>query len=109
MKNSKLYCFKGQFRKALVKPAKAAFKIISHLNPKDELLSSFYPIGDKIDYKEGELRSLELILQLPKSSYATMAIREILHITSEFDVQMQLNREYEKKYNCGKASYNSHQ
>lgn len=35
VKNSKLYCFKGQFRKAIVKPAKADFKIISHMNPKD--------------------------------------------------------------------------
>lgn len=47
---------------------------------------------------EGELSSLRVVIKLPKSAYATMAIREILHIPSEFDVQRQLNSKYEEKY-----------
>ncbi len=35
------------------------------------------------------------MLQLPKSAYATMALRELLHIPSSFDAQMILNKLYE--------------
>ena len=41
-------------------------------------------MGDKLEVKEGVMSSLRVVLQLPKSAYATMAIREILHISSEF-------------------------
>jgi tRNA(Glu) U13 pseudouridine synthase TruD len=88
LKNASLYCFKGQFRKMIVKPNKVEAKLVSHLNPKDELLSPFYTMGDEVKVQPGDLTSLVVILQLPKSSYATMAIRELLHVSSEFDVQM---------------------
>jgi hypothetical protein len=35
VKNSKLYCFKGQFRKIIAKPTKVEFKILHHANPKE--------------------------------------------------------------------------
>ena len=82
----------------LIKPENVSYGIYRHSQPKDELQSPFYTLGQTSTYEEGALRSLQVTLQLPKSAYATMAIREMLHISSEFDVQMQLNREYEAKY-----------
>jgi len=59
----------------IVKPVKTDTKILNHSNPKADLLDPFYTLGDEPKYEEGDLRSLRIILQLPKSSYATMAIR----------------------------------
>lgn len=43
----------------------------------------------------GTRKAVQLIIQLPKSSYATMALREVLHIPSSFETQMILNKLYE--------------
>lgn len=48
--------------------------------------------------EEGDLRSVRVVIRLPKSAYATMAIREMFHIGSSFDVQKKLNGTYEQKY-----------
>ncbi len=93
---SKALCFKGAYRKCIVKPPKIDFEIISHKEKKAELLSPFYMKDEKMDFEQGDLKSAKIILQLPKSSYATIAIREILHIPSSFKVQTQLNYLYEK-------------
>ena len=49
-----------------------------------------------MEHEKGDLRSAKIILQLPKSSYATIVIREILHIPSSFKVQTELNRLYDR-------------
>lgn len=43
----------------------------------------------------GSKKAVQLIIQLPKSSYATMALREVLHIPSSFEAQIVLNKLYE--------------
>ena len=60
-------------------------------------MSPFYMKGETVQLEEGELVAVRVILQLPKSSYATIAIREILHIPSSFKVQDKLNRMYDEK------------
>jgi len=79
-----------------VKPPLIECEIIKHNEKKAELLSPFYMKGETVEFGEGDLRSAKIVLQLPKSSYATIAIREILHIPSSFKVQTQLNNLYEK-------------
>ena len=49
-----------------------------------------------MEVKEGELSAIQIVLRLPKSTYATMAIRELLHIPSSFECQKTLNKMYEK-------------
>ena len=66
----------------LIKPEVVDFEIITHNSPKDDLQSPFYTIGEKIEVTQGEMKSLRVVLKLPKSAYATMAIREMLHISS---------------------------
>jgi tRNA(Glu) U13 pseudouridine synthase TruD len=44
---------------------------------------------------QGEKKAVQVVIQLPKSSYATMALRELLHIPSSFEAQMALNKLYE--------------
>jgi tRNA(Glu) U13 pseudouridine synthase TruD len=91
----KKLCFKGRYRKIAVKPSNVSFKIIPHPHSKDELQSPFYTIGEGVEVAAGAKRAVQIMLQLPKSSYATMALREILHIPSSFEMQMTLNKLYE--------------
>lgn len=79
----------------IIKPTNVSSQIIAHKNAKDEVQSPFYLLGDKINLEEGPRRAVQVVMQLPKSSYATMALREILHISSAFESQMVLNRMYE--------------
>jgi hypothetical protein len=48
---SKALCFKGAYRKCVVKPPQIDFEIISHKNKKAELLSPFYMKGEKINFE----------------------------------------------------------
>lgn len=59
----------------IIKPKNVEFSIIKHKNEKDDLLSPFYLNGQGVDVEEGDKAAIRLIIQLPKSSYATMALR----------------------------------
>lgn len=98
MHSAKAQNAKAAWRRMLVIPEVVDHEIMAHSNPKDELQSPFYTLGDALKVPEGELRSLRVVLRLPKSSYATMAIREMLHVPSEFEIQRQLNHQYEERY-----------
>ena len=45
IENSKLLCFKGNFRRMLIKPDHVEHRIIRHEKRKEELQSGFYTIG----------------------------------------------------------------
>ena len=94
--NAKKLCFKGLYRKMVIKPKKVDHRIIKHQNSKDELQSAFYLWDNNhLNIDEGDKTAVQLIIQLPKSSYATMALREVLHMPSSFKIQSQLNKLYE--------------
>jgi tRNA(Glu) U13 pseudouridine synthase TruD len=78
-----------------VRPKVVAWKVLEHLNGKDELQSPFYTMGEEMSFEKGWRKAVHLVIQLPKSSYATIALREILHIPSSFEMQMKLNKLYE--------------
>lgn len=59
----------------IIKPQNVEYSIISHENVKDELQTPFYLTGDKMTITPGSRKAIQLIIQLPKSSYATMALR----------------------------------
>lgn len=63
------------YRKMIVKPSNTSFKIMSHQNIRDELQNPFYTIGDEPTIAPGDKKAVQVVLQLPKSSYATMALR----------------------------------
>ena len=45
LENSKLLCFKGNFRRMIIKPDYIEFKMIKHSNKKEELQTGYYTIG----------------------------------------------------------------
>lgn len=59
----------------IIKPENVSYSIISHQNAKEELQTPFYLTGDKMNITPGSRKAVQLIIQLPKSSYATMALR----------------------------------
>jgi tRNA(Glu) U13 pseudouridine synthase TruD len=90
-----------------VVPEVVEYELMSHPETKTELQSPFYYLGEKLDVPAGALKSLRVVLRLPKSAYATMAIREMCHTSSEFEAQQKLNAEYEqlsKEINESKAA-----
>ena len=82
----------------LVKPEIIDYELIQHGSAKEDLQNPFYTLGEKLEHSAGDLRAIRVVVRLPKSSYATMAIREMLHVPSEFDVQRELNSLYEARY-----------
>lgn len=65
----------GMYRKMIIKPSNVSYQIISHSNIKEELQSPFYTNGTELKVPEGDIRAVQVVMQLPKSSYATIALR----------------------------------
>lgn len=48
---SKTLCFKGAYRKCIIKPPMIEFEILKHKEKKSEILSPFYMKGEKMTYE----------------------------------------------------------
>ncbi|CAF4575167.1 unnamed protein product [Rotaria sp. Silwood1] len=77
------YSLPGNYRQFIVRPGQVDYRIVYYDNMNDDPLQSDY---DRLINHDNNLKSelnkykgLILAFSLPKSSYATMALREILH------------------------------
>lgn len=89
----------GAYRKMFVKPEKLDWKIVGYDKSDDNLIHSDYQLlgGSKQpEVKEGAThKALVLDFQLPKSVYATMALREILKVDTSARHQQSLQQSNE--------------
>ncbi|XP_023223829.1 pseudouridylate synthase 7 homolog [Centruroides sculpturatus] len=78
----KTYSLGGDYRHLIVKPRNVQWAVINYSDPTQSLLLSDLDRIQEITLPEsiGERRALKIEFSLPVSSYATMAIREILKI-----------------------------
>ncbi|XP_061772861.1 pseudouridylate synthase 7 homolog isoform X1 [Nerophis ophidion] len=89
------YSLAGAYRRVLIRPSDVSWEVIQYDDPKISLVHTDF---EKMENKpppvfntEGKYRALRLDFSLPPSTYATMAIREVLKLDTSIKKQTQLN------------------
>nr|XP_044992071.1 pseudouridylate synthase 7 homolog isoform X2 [Jaculus jaculus] len=89
------YSLSGAYRKIIIRPQNVSWEVVAYDDPKIPLLNTDV---DKLEGKpppvfasEGKYRALKMDFSLPPSTYATMAIREVLKRDTSIKKQTQLN------------------
>ncbi|XP_065813088.1 pseudouridylate synthase 7 homolog isoform X1 [Labrus bergylta] len=89
------YSLAGAYRRVLIRPSDVSWEVIQYDDPKISLVHSDF---EKLENKpapvfntEGKYRALRMEFSLPPSTYATMAIREVLKLDTSIKKQTQLN------------------
>ncbi|KAM8770882.1 pseudouridylate synthase 7 homolog isoform 2-T2 [Rhynchonycteris naso] len=89
------YSLSGAYRKIIIRPQNVSWEVVAYDDPKIPLLNTDV---DNLEGKpppdfafEGKYRALKMDFSLPPSTYATMAIREVLKMDTSIKSQTQLN------------------
>ncbi|CAO2616962.1 Pseudouridylate synthase 7 homolog, partial [Lemmus lemmus] len=89
------YSLSGAYRKIIIRPQNVSWEVIAYDDPKIPLFNTDV---DNLEGKpppvfasEGKYRALKMDFSLPPSTYATMAIREVLKMDTSIKKQTQLN------------------
>ncbi|XP_034031946.1 pseudouridylate synthase 7 homolog isoform X2 [Thalassophryne amazonica] len=89
------YSLAGAYRRILLRPSDVSWEVIQYDDPR---ISLIHTDTEKLESKpapvfnkEGKYRALRMEFSLPPSSYATMAIREVLKMDTSIKKQTQLN------------------
>ncbi|KAM4747049.1 pseudouridylate synthase 7 homolog isoform 2-T2 [Rhinophrynus dorsalis] len=89
------YSLAGAYRKIVIRPQDVRWEVVAYEDPKIPLVETDL---DKMEgkplpelNKEGKYKALKMEFSLPPSTYATMAIREVLKMDTSIKNQTQLN------------------
>ncbi|KAM9277603.1 pseudouridylate synthase 7 homolog isoform 2-T2 [Cariama cristata] len=89
------YSLSGAYRKIIIRPQNVSWEVIAYDDPRIPLFTTDL---DKLEGKplpvlptDGKFRALKMEFSLPPSTYATMAIREVLKMDTSIKNQTQLN------------------
>ncbi|XP_062438051.1 pseudouridylate synthase 7 homolog isoform X3 [Rhea pennata] len=89
------YSLSGAYRKIIIRPQNVNWEVVAYDDPKIPLFNTDL---DKLEGKppavlptDGKFRALKMEFSLPPSTYATMAIREVLKMDTSIKNQTQLN------------------
>lgn len=89
------YSLAGAYRRILIRPSNVHWELIHYDDPRVSLV---HTDTEKLENKpapvyqtEGKYRALKMEFSLPPSTYATMAIREVLKMDTSIKNQTQLN------------------
>nr|XP_031310567.1 pseudouridylate synthase 7 homolog isoform X2 [Camelus dromedarius] len=89
------YSLSGAYRKIIIRPQNVSWEVVAYDDPKIPLFNTDV---DNLEGKpppvfasEGKYRALKMEFSLPPSTYATMAIREVLKMDTSIKKQTQLN------------------
>lgn len=97
----KAYCLSGTYRKIVLKPENLTWKIVRYTDPYcDLILSDLDELqGKQItgDVEDGKYRALLVDMTLPASTYATMALRELLKRDTSSESQAKFNDYHKEK------------
>ncbi|XP_015249019.1 PREDICTED: pseudouridylate synthase 7 homolog isoform X1 [Cyprinodon variegatus] len=89
------YSLAGAYRRIIITPTDVSWEVIHYDDPRISLVhSDFEKLENKpapVFNKEGKYRALKMEFSLPPSTYATMAIREVLKLDTSIKKQTQLN------------------
>uniref|UniRef100_A0A4W2IPC2 Pseudouridylate synthase 7 homolog n=1 Tax=Bos indicus x Bos taurus TaxID=30522 RepID=A0A4W2IPC2_BOBOX len=89
------YSLSGAYRKIIIRPQNVSWEVVAYDDPKIPLFNTDV---DNLEGRpppvfasEGKYRALKMDFSLPPSTYATMAIREVLKMDTSIKNQTQLN------------------
>uniref|UniRef100_A0A667YMS6 Pseudouridine synthase 7 n=1 Tax=Myripristis murdjan TaxID=586833 RepID=A0A667YMS6_9TELE len=89
------YSLAGAYRRVIIRPSDVSWEVIQYDDPKISLVhTDVEKLEDKpapVFNTEGKYRALRMEFSLPPSTYATMAIREVLKMDTSIKNQTQLN------------------
>uniref|UniRef100_A0A3B3RZU0 Pseudouridylate synthase 7 homolog n=2 Tax=Paramormyrops kingsleyae TaxID=1676925 RepID=A0A3B3RZU0_9TELE len=89
------YSLAGAYRRILIRPRDVSWEVIHYDDPRIPLVhTDVEKLEGKpppVFPKEGKYRALRMEFSLPSSTYATMAIREVLKMDTSIKNQTQLN------------------
>uniref|UniRef100_A0A3Q1B4F0 Pseudouridylate synthase 7 homolog n=1 Tax=Amphiprion ocellaris TaxID=80972 RepID=A0A3Q1B4F0_AMPOC len=89
------YSLAGAYRRIIIRPSDVHWLVIEYDDPRVSLVhTDFEKLENKpapVFNKEGKYRALRMEFSLPSSTYATMAIREVLKLDTSIKKQTQLN------------------
>uniref|UniRef100_A0A8D0D3B5 Pseudouridine synthase 7 n=1 Tax=Sander lucioperca TaxID=283035 RepID=A0A8D0D3B5_SANLU len=89
------YSLAGAYRRIIIRPSDVSWLVIKYDDPRISLVhSDFEKLENKpapVFNNEGKYRALRMEFSLPPSTYATMAIREVLKLDTSIKKQTQLN------------------
>ncbi|KAL4625058.1 pseudouridylate synthase 7-like [Arapaima gigas] len=89
------YSLTGAYRRIIIRPQDVSWWVIHYDDPRIPLVhTDVEKLEDKpppVFQKEGKYRALRMEFSLPPSTYATMAIREVLKMDTSIKNQTQLN------------------
>lgn len=89
------YSLSGSYRHIVIRPTNVEWSVVNYQDPTVSLLQSDWDVlqGKPVssDAKDGPLCAVKLTFGLPRSCYATMALREVLHLDTSASFQRTLN------------------
>lgn len=89
------YSLAGAYRRIIIRPKDVSWELINYDDPRIPLVhTDLEKLENKpapVFLKEGRYRALKMEFSLPSSTYATMAIREVLKMDTSIKNQTQLN------------------
>lgn len=89
------YSLAGAYRRVVIRPTAVSWEVIQYDDPRISLVhTDVEKLEDKpgpVFNTEGKYRALRMEFSLPPSTYATMAIREVLKMDTSIKNQTQLN------------------
>ena len=96
------YKLPGDYRMVIIKPSDVQYEVTSYQDPVKDLIPSDLDtlLNTPVDIQDdcdGPLRALILQFSLPSSSYATMALREIMKIETDKSSMMRTSQQEKLK------------
>ncbi|KAM4619370.1 LOW QUALITY PROTEIN: pseudouridylate synthase 7 homolog [Polymixia lowei] len=89
------YSLAGAYRRVIIRPSDVSWEVIQYDDPRISLVhTDVEKLEDKpgpVFNTEGKYQALRMEFSLPPSTYATMAIREVLKMDTSIKNQTQLN------------------
>ncbi|KYQ90650.1 tRNA pseudouridine synthase D [Tieghemostelium lacteum] len=99
--SNKVYGLKGVYRKVIEQANDVTYRIINHDDPNYDLTQSDMDIlknkPEPVSLENGKFKSLVVSFNLHPGTYATMAYREILKNSSDFQNQISINKNANQK------------
>lgn len=92
---SQNFFVQGGYRLLICQPEEVKYTLNRFNEKAQDILTPYYNVHEDTNIPEGKYASICLKFTLFKGAYATMLIRELTRLPSDFESQIKLNKLYE--------------